>query len=100
MNYRALVRRFSFILSFLLVFWVPETFALTGVVSAQDLIKFLNDYRNSGNQHKQSLAADLQQKLAQSGVTFTDSGFLISGSITPLSGELAQCNDLRTLSLG
>jgi acetyl esterase/lipase len=93
-------RFFRLVLAFLLVFWVTEASALSGVVSVQDLIKFLNDYRNSGNLHKQSLAADLQQKLAQSGVTFTDSGLLISGPVPPVSGELAQCNDLRTLSLG
>jgi acetyl esterase/lipase len=92
------LRVLRFFLPFLFVFWAAEAAALSGTISALDLIKFLNDYRNSTDQHKQSLAADLQQRLAQAGVTFNESGFLVSGTVPASSFNVLGCDDLKTVT--
>ena len=61
----------AIVLGLLASFWAPQTAALTAEISAADLVRFLNDYRN-GTAHQQSLAADFQQRLANAGVTFTE----------------------------
>jgi acetyl esterase/lipase len=77
----------------------PQAHALSTEFTAQQLIDFLNTYRTSSDPSKRSLAADLQQKFADVGITLSDNGFLISGQVPTVGGDLLSCNDLRSAAL-
>src|SRR6266498_2405073 len=84
----------SLLFSLFALLWAPTSFALSTQITVSDLVKFLNDYRYSADTHKQSIAVDMQQRFANAGITFTDNGFLISGNVPTVSGDLLSCNEL------
>jgi acetyl esterase/lipase len=71
----------------------PNGSAVT--LSAADLAGFLNSYRSSADQRKQLLGAEVEKKLAQHGVTLTDSGFQISAGTETVTASLLPCDALK-----
>jgi acetyl esterase/lipase len=102
MNIKAAGRCLSVALLFSFLLWTGEAPALSGTLSAQDLIRLLNDYTNSGNARKQALAAELQQRLTSAGVSLTNNGFVITAELPgdPNDYQLLHCDNLLGISLG
>jgi acetyl esterase/lipase len=98
------VRRFfSQLLPFLFLLWAAEACALSGTLSAQDLIRLLSQFGSSAHPRSQALAAELQRKLAEAGVSLTDNGFVIAGEVPPDPQErplIDHCDNLLGFSVG
>src|SRR5258706_11368485 len=72
----------------------PNASAVT--LSAADLVGFLNSYRNSPDQSKQLLGAEVERKLAQYGISLTNSGFQINVAADSGTSNLISCDALKT----
>ncbi len=70
------------------------SYALTTSFTFEQLSSFLNGYRYSNDPRKQMLAADLQNKLADSNIVLTPNGFSVSGQETKSTS--IGCDYLKT----
>lgn len=72
---------FLWVISTLGFLWAPNASAFSLQLTAGQLGGFLDDLSNSSDPKARSLASDLQQKLHDAGITYTEDGFSTSGTI-------------------